>query len=254
MIFNQQALVKQKLLCYPKKMRYDRILLICLVSSLIIHLTILSRNSNFRILPSEKKAKQVKVRYVKETSAKLISRSKAQNSASVAKASGREPLFKIPPRISMERQAPPPPFVERQKIQQANTSIPLPKAVFNKPSFAKPVEISIRRKISLPPIDVNKINNPVYISYYQVVREKIKRSAYQNYSSTETGEVTVSFLISDNGYLKDMKLVEEKSSASPYLREIAARSVKDASPFPNFPRDLAYPQLSFNLTITFEVE
>ena len=233
----------------------SRVFQFSLILSLAIHVAVLSRHYGQQIFSSEKKAKQVKVKYVKASATKLISRPKTGNSASAPKSSVREPLFKIPNRISREKQMPPPPpFVERQKIQQTNRPIPLPQAVFNKPSIAKPIEISMRKKISLPPIDVNKINNPVYISYYQVVREKIKRSAYQNYASTETGEVTVSFLISDNGYLKDMRLVEEKSSASPYLREIAARSVKDASPFPNFPKDLAYPQLSFNLTITFEVE
>ena len=125
---------------------------------------------------------------------------------------------------------------------------------FAKPSAARLDILAIKKKITLPPIEMNKINNPSYISYYQIVREKIKRAAYQNYTCRETGEITISFVISSDGILKDLRLLEERSSASEYLREIALRSVKDASPFPNFPKELDYPRLSFNLAITFEIE
>jgi TonB family protein len=86
------------------------------------------------------------------------------------------------------------------------------------------------------------------------VREKIRRAAYQNYTRIETGEVYVSFIISNDGYLKEIKLIPEKSSPIPYLRETALKSIKEASPFPNFPKDLDYPQLSFNVVISFEIE
>jgi len=42
-------------------------------------------------------------------------------------------------------------------------------------------------------------------------------------------------------------VVEGKSAASPYLKEIALKSVRDASPFPNFPKELDYEKLSFNV-------
>jgi len=87
-----------------------------------------------------------------------------------------------------------------------------------------------------------------------MVREKIRRAAYQNYSRIDTGEVFLSFIISNDGYVRDTNLVEEKSSTNFYLREIALRSIKEASPFPNFPKELDYPQLSFNVVISFEVE
>ena len=64
----------------------------------------------------------------------------------------------------------------------------------------------------------------------------------------------VSFVILKNGQLQELRLVEEKSVLSPYLRETALRSIRDASGFPAFPKELDYPQLSFNLAITFEVE
>jgi TonB family protein len=114
--------------------------------------------------------------------------------------------------------------------------------------------MAIKKRISLPAIEMAKIDNPSYISYYQIVREKIRRSAYQNYVHSETGEVYISFIISNDGYILGVHLVEEKTSANDYLKNVALRSVKEASPFPNFPKELDYPQLSFNIIISFEIE
>ena len=125
---------------------------------------------------------------------------------------------------------------------------------FVKPTVPKPDVTSIKKKISLPPVDLNKIDNPTYLSYYQIVREKIRRSAYQSYTKTETGEVYLTFLIAKNGSLMDVRLNAERSSQSAYLRDVAARSVRVASPFPFFPKELDYPQLSFNVIISFEIE
>jgi TonB family protein len=148
----------------------------------------------------------------------------------------------------------PPPFIDRESIFNQKQQPVLPKPSFAKPVLIKPDIIAIKKKITLPPIDLDKINNPSYISYYQIVREKIKRAAYQNYTRTEVGEVYLSFIISSDGYLNELQLKEEKSTASPYLKEIALHSIKDASPFPNFPQELDYPQLSFNVVISFEIE
>jgi len=166
----------------------------------------------------------------------------------------REPFLKLPDKIT-SRKGPPPPYMEQEAILKPNIApIVLREGSFNKPTLSKPDVISIKKKITLPAVGVNKNTNPSYISYYQLVREKIRRCAYYNYSHTETGEVFVTFLISNDGYLKNVRMVEEKSSPSSYLGEIALRSVKDASPFPNFPKDLDYPSLSFNVIISFEIE
>ena len=124
----------------------------------------------------------------------------------------------------------------------------------DKPLLPKTSAIPLKKKISFPALDLNRVNSPTYVSYYQIVREKIKRTAYRNYTGKETGEVTLSFVISKDGDLGGLRLSEERSSPSPYLRQVALSSIKEALPFPNFPKDLDYPQLSFNLAITFELE
>jgi len=87
----------------------------------------------------------------------------------------------------------------------------------------------------------------------QIVREKIKRALYHSYSGTDTGEVNVVFVVFNDGRLKEARVVEEKSSSNAYLKEISLRSLREASPFPPFPKQLDYPQLSFNVVISFEI-
>lgn len=164
--------------------------------------------------------------------------------------SRQDPFLKLDSKVVAGTRIPPP-YIEQSRGPKA---LPDSFSEFPKPTFASPDLMIIKKKITLPPIEMAKIDNPSYISYYQIVREKIRRSAYQNYNRNETGEVYVSFIISNDGYIKGVRLVEEKTTANNYLRNIALRSVKDASPFPNFPRELDYPQLSFNIIISFEIE
>lgn len=125
---------------------------------------------------------------------------------------------------------------------------------FIKPAANKPDISALKKKISLAPVEMNKINNPSYVSYYNLVREKIRRAAYQNYSHAETGEVYLAFVVSKIGALNTVKLIEERSSGNIYLREVALRSIREAAPFPPFSKDLDYPQLSFNVIISFTIE
>ncbi|MDP3143605.1 MAG: hypothetical protein Q8N14_06725 [Candidatus Omnitrophota bacterium] len=110
-----------------------------------------------------------------------------------------------------------------------------------------------QKKISLPPIKSEKMKNPVYNNYYQIIREKIRHRAYTNYSRYETGEVYLTFVVTSDGNLKAVKLMEEKTRAAGYLQEVALKSINDAAPFPSFPANLQFPELSFNVVISFEV-
>lgn len=97
-------------------------------------------------------------------------------------------------------------------------------------------------------------SNPVYIEYYQGVREKIRKLAYNGYNRTVVGEVFLTFIILSNGEVKDIGVNEEKSSSSPYLRQIAIEAVKASAPFKAFPSELNYPQMSFNVILSYEIE
>lgn len=209
---------------------------IAFLISLLAHGIILFQNAPLNIFPTHKKEQNLEISYIPKS---LTTK--------------KEPFLKIPKEITAKKTTPPP-FIDKGNIFKKNNGKPLSESTFIKPTLIKPDIIAIKKKVTLPPITTDKINNPSYISYYQIVREKIRRAAYQNYTRTETGEVYISFIISRSGYLEEARLVEEKSSLSPYLRGIALRSLKDASPFPNFPKELDYPKLSFNVVISFETE
>jgi TonB family protein len=228
-------------------MKSERVFQIALLVSIVFHGVMLSQNTlfNFHLKGPEKKETKPELSYLKTEAPPK----ETQKPLSVKK----DPILKLPPNISADTRVPPP-FVDKENTLKNNLQQARRETFLDKPAFAKPDTLAIKKKITLPPIDMNQINNPNYIGYYQIVREKIKRCAYQNYTGQETGEVTMLFLVASDGTLQELQLVEDKSSNSGSLRQIALNSVRDASPFPVFPKELDYPQLSFNLAITFEVE
>jgi TonB family protein len=224
----------------------ERIFQVCFSISILVHAAILLANSNFSIFSARKPQEQwVKVSYVKVPQPKESVKPLGQKRET--------PLDQLPPKITPEAKAPLP-YMDKENLIKANKQALSPSGDFSKPEFTQPDMIAIKKKITLPPVDMEKIDNPSYISYYQIVREKIKRAAYQNYNRTETGEAYLSFIVSKYGALEEVRLVEEKSSANSFLRQIALRSIRDAAPFPFFPKELDYQRLSFNVVISFEVE
>ena len=113
--------------------------------------------------------------------------------------------------------------------------------------------LNVNRKISVPALHSEKINTPAYANYYQVVRERIKQRAYLNYSQLVDGEVYLTFIVSADGNIGQVKIIEEKTSANEYLRNVVLKSVRESNPFPIFPKDLKYPELTFNVIISFQV-
>ena len=92
------------------------------------------------------------------------------------------------------------------------------------------------------PSDLPSDKKPTYASYYQTIRELIRRSLADNYSrSLGKGEVGVTFILRADGKVKKVDLVEKKSTANEYLKNITLRCIKTASPFPPFPDDLNLP-------------
>lgn len=249
----------------------NRLLRFTFTISLLTHGLILLPSPNLNPFSPAPKKQGIKVRYIKEDP-------HIQSLSRVSPKAGRQsflsnsdPFLKLNSKaIAGNRAAAPPPYIEQGYIEQGKGSGPLPGRLeedgwqpnsqnhkpleIPKPTFASSELIAIKRKIALPPIEMARIDNPSYISYYQIVREKIRRSAYQNYTHNQTGEVYISFIISNDGFIKDVRLIEEKTKAFDYLKSISLKSVKGASPFPNFPKELDYPQLSFNIIISFEIE
>ena len=250
----------------------DRLLRFTLVVSLLAHGAIILPRANFNPFTPAPKVQAIAVRYIKENpqANPLLRSSSASGRQRLMPAT--EPFLKLDSKIITGIQRAPLPYIEPAdtsagskallnnlessrlaSFRQSQAESRKPTG-FSKPTFINSQVLAIKKKITLPAIEMAKIDNPSYISYYQIVREKIRRSAYQNYTHNDTGEVYVSFIISNDGYIKDVHLVEEKTTFNEYLKNIALRSIRDASPFPNFPKELDYPQLSFNIIISFEIE
>ena len=89
-----------------------------------------------------------------------------------------------------------------------------------------------------------------YNHYFEVISRQLRQSiVYPRYFSE--GEIAVKFVLSSDGNLKSIEVIQDTSSNNSSLRETAMKIVKKASPFPPFPKDLRKSQLTFNIVICF---
>ena len=222
----------------------NRVFLTAILISAAVHGVILFQPSNLILFSRGKQDKDVEISYLKAPQEKDTKSFTVKN--------------QLLPRASAKQRtqsSAPPPYVDKVAMfRQDRDAAGLPRPSFSKPALVSPDIIAVKKRIVIPPIDIKKINNPIYVSYYQTVREKIRHCAYNNFIQAEEGEVYLTFTASSDGNIRDIHLVEEKSSSNPYLRKVGFASIKDASPFPSFPKELDYPQLTFNVIISFEIE
>lgn len=111
---------------------------------------------------------------------------------------------------------------------------------------------NITEEIILPKLPKDFPNRKQYLDYYKIVREKIKLYADKNYVGNTQGEVFLRFIVLKNGYLKDLTVAQAVKSNNDFLKNIAIKSVRYASPFPKFPDEIKYSELKFNIIIEFK--
>lgn len=111
------------------------------------------------------------------------------------------------------------------------------------------------RKITVPLLQSEKITNPKYLSYTQNIRQRIKQRAYYYAENPDfaSGEVYLTFVLASSGALEGVKIIKEKTRSNAYVQNIGMRSIEESAPFPPFPPDLAFPELTFNVIISFEL-
>jgi len=130
-------------------------------------------------------------------------------------------------------------------------SLPFGMLFESKSEHMRTMELS--RRVSIMPIRSEKINNPVYAAYNEMVRDRIKERVYANYDKMERGSVYLTFLVDDRGVLKTAQIIQEKTDASEHLQEIAMRSLREASPFPVFLKGMNLSEYPFNIEIQYQV-
>ncbi len=89
-----------------------------------------------------------------------------------------------------------------------------------------------------------------YISYYKLINERLQRSVIYP-ANFANGEVEVSFILSADGNLRHLEVINQTTQVNHSLRETALQIVRNASPFPPFPASLQKQQLTFNVVICF---
>lgn len=93
---------------------------------------------------------------------------------------------------------------------------------------------------------------PLYLAYYQSIREKIRKSVYAHYPhGIQKGEVLLTFILFSDGKLKEIVAVAKDPFQDRKLKELTIRSVIDASPFSPFPEGFKRPFVPFRVMITF---
>ena len=96
-------------------------------------------------------------------------------------------------------------------------------------------------------------NNKDYITYAQAVRERIKQKLIRNYRRHyKEGDVNLLFIIQSDGRLTEFDVDHKNSTDDNRLIDIALSSLRQASPFSPFPKELDVEQLPFSLTISFK--
>lgn len=88
-------------------------------------------------------------------------------------------------------------------------------------------------------------------SYYNVVRDKVLRFVRLNYPrSGITGDVYISFRIASDGMLVGEPKVLAPTDET--LKMLAVKSVKEASPFPQFPQSITDSVETFKIVISYK--
>jgi outer membrane biosynthesis protein TonB len=112
-----------------------------------------------------------------------------------------------------------------------------------------------KRTVSLPVFASQKFTNPKYVGYDERVRDKVRNRAYfyTDDPKFEAGEVYLTFVVTKDGNLKEVQIIDGMTKANDYLRAVGLRSIKESAPFPAFPAGLDYPELTYNVVISFQV-
>ena len=150
--------------------------------------------------------------------------------------------------------------IERKEILKGVLGQKAPKSPENLKIFERSTEkfkgLNAVKKVSIPMLDSEKINDPKYEKYKIVIKEAISEIMYRKFSQVQekiAGEVYLTFLITKEGVLKEVKIIEEKSSANESLRRLALEGIRETK-FTPFLKDFEVSEMTFNTQIIFQVD
>ncbi|MBU2541169.1 MAG: energy transducer TonB [Candidatus Omnitrophica bacterium] len=217
---------------------------VIILISIFIHAVFLLELPRFKIIPPKKSLTNLEVTY------KILKLENALNKKLKQNVNQREDLSKLKKNrllLKAGDMSSPPAFSQKAdllstgKVIVRNVQLPTRKE-------KSPIEI-----VKLPVVSSPFMSNPAYLSYYQIIREKIKNVAHLNNTLVNEGEVYLSFVVDSSGQLITAKVVNEKSTNNQELQYMAHSFLEKAAPFPVFPPKLKHQQLSFNVIIEFRL-
>ncbi|MDD5005644.1 MAG: hypothetical protein PHS93_03975 [Candidatus Omnitrophica bacterium] len=238
-------------------MEQENVASVTLLLSLVIHTAILTAIPLFKNIPQKKELTNIEVTYKSATGIK----------SSVDRGGISKELLSIKQRSLPKTDLPQDKVrIEEPRKPQIEQPYKLDLSQFVKPqetiAVSKPQlqpTTPKKQKISFSiPVEMSK--DPVYLGYRDVIRKKIQDKVYY-YSNQyfyfdypREGKIFIYFTVASNGVLKELHIVDDKSSTDKTLRKIVTNAIEKSSPFPLFPKDLRYDDRSFNLEVSFELE
>ncbi len=113
-------------------------------------------------------------------------------------------------------------------------------------------EEAFKQMINIENIPPDPSIRAYYLNYYQSIRMRIRQIAYKKYrQNMPQGDVFLSFSLERSGKLISAFVDRGRSSADYELCELALDSLREASPFDPFPKELIQEELSFNVIVSF---
>ena len=230
----------------------DRNLLIALIFSAVFHLVLLYNWPLYRHLFTQKmRAGDIEVTYLKirEEPAMKVSEPPAKRSAVQPEVS--------PPRKLVSEEQP-----KAAPVKKTEAETPKKEAASASPAKKAAEEGTSRVVIKQPVVPRTEVAAPIGAavdlqglrlippSYSQVVRDRI----IDNLDTRKTGgegDVYVRFVVASSGALKEVNIIDDKSTDDGVLRAAAFEAVKNAAPFPSFPEKVNLSEVIFTCQITF---
>lgn len=214
---------------------------VALLVSIGVHSAVLAPWHSLDFDPVKKQETQIEVTYFKAEKTPKLEVPKEVievETKKEPKALVREPVEKKEP-PKKEAPAKTPDIAREPRIEE--DAMPAKKAI-------------VRRGIRLestPELE----GNISYLSYSQSIREKIRRYLYGNYRGLMgEGEIAVNFVLKSNGVVRTLSVIPESSAPNRMLQNLCVRSIRQASPFKPFPRELDMSEISFKITVSFKAD
>ncbi|MDD4879922.1 MAG: TonB family protein [Candidatus Omnitrophica bacterium] len=231
----------------------DNKLLIALVCSVVIHILLLSNWPFYRNFFTERlRPADIEVTYVKSREQPAAKRQEAPSRRS-------EPLPEVSPPQKLVSAELPKAAPEPKKGVSETPNKELPVSPPPKKAAAEQSSRIVIKQPLMPKIETTASVDAsvgtgglrlIPPSYSQVVRDRIIDNIDTRKAGGE-GDVFVRFVIVSSGALKEISIIDEKSSDDGVLRAAAFQAVKDSAPFPVFPEKVRLPEVVFTCQISF---